>query len=358
MDQREAHEWSRHYDSVLWTGVSILTTAVGGLLAYSTTTFDTWIGILGLSLTVLTVYFAASSRALRRKAHMYISEADLGLVQAGRLRQWPAFILLMLGLVILWTRLFILKRPDGVVLWVAVAITGAASTVYWWWRADQPYADESHRPSTDPPPFVVGYMTLRKIVGVLGMLMPLVLLFGGMAVFDLEMRPSLSAYYHTEMQDVFVGTLCAIAVFLFAYRGHDHRDVRAGQAAGVGAVGTALFRTTDPNSSKILDLVGGIHLAFAATFFLALAYFSLRLFTLTNQPENMTERKKTRNAIYRTCGYVMLACLVLILVYAFLPKDIVEILKPYNLVFFFESVAILVFGLSWFTKSEAILADE
>ena len=79
--------------------------------------------------------------------------------------------------------------------------------------------------------FVISYMTLRKSVGCLGIALPFVLAFGLM--FDrylaLErwqwfVEPSISAYYHTDMRNIFVGILCAIGVFLFSYRPYTGKE--------------------------------------------------------------------------------------------------------------------------------------
>ena len=62
---------------------------------------------------------------------------------------------------------------------------------------------------------------------------------------------------------------------------------------------------------------GVLHLAFAAGFFLALAFFSLVLFRKTDPSKPPTRRKLQRNAIYTFCGYTILICLGLIAVLAF-----------------------------------------
>ena len=93
------------------------------------------------------------------------------------------------------------------------------------------------------------------------------------------------------MRNVFVGTLCAIAVFMLSYRGYGRSDDVAGDLACVFAVGVALFPTTPPGEpSQMEKLVGAIHLGFAAVFFLTLAYFSLILFTKTDPTKESTHR--------------------------------------------------------------------
>ena len=62
-------------------------------------------------------------------------------------------------------------------------------------------------PEPDAP--VMGYLTLRKIAGVLGMLLPVVLSLGGLLRFGLQ--GSMSAYCHAGTRDIFVGTLSCTA---------------------------------------------------------------------------------------------------------------------------------------------------
>ncbi len=86
---------------------------------------------------------------------------------------------------------------------------------------------------------VISYLTLRKAIGYLGTALPFVLSIGGMLIYSLAIQGSLSSYYHTGMRDVFVGTLCAIGIFLFAYKGYEQQDNLAGNLAGICAVGNS-----------------------------------------------------------------------------------------------------------------------
>jgi hypothetical protein len=206
--------------------------------------------------------------------------------------------------------------------------------------------------------FVVSYMFLRKAIGVLGVALPFALALGGLFIFDLDVQDSISHYYHTGMGDVFVGTLCAIAVFLLSYKGPEPRDDRAGDFACLCAVGAALFPTTPiGESTQAQAIIGGIHFAFAALFFLTLAYFSLFLFTKTDPARAPTPRKLQRNRVYRVCGGLILLALVLIALYMNVPgaEEALGRLRP---VFWLEAVAVVAFGLSWLTKGEAILEDK
>ena len=121
---------------------------------------------------------------------------------------------------------------------------------------------------------VLSYLALRKAIGVLGIALPFVLALGGMLLDGPGIQTTISNYYYTSMRNVFVGTLCAIGVFLLSYRGYDRRDDIAGDIACVFALGVAFFPTTPPvTPSGLQRLDGIIHLASAAAFFLTLSYF-------------------------------------------------------------------------------------
>jgi len=207
---------------------------------------------------------------------------------------------------------------------------------------------------------VFSYLAHRATIGLLGMVLPFVVALGAWFLFQTGIQDSISDYYHTGMRDVFVGILFVIGFFLLSYKGFDRQDDVAGNLACVFAIGVALFPTT-PNSVKLASGIqpGGIaHLIFAALFFVTLAYFSLFLFTKTDPSKKPTERKLQRNRVYKTCGYIMFACIVLAAVFDLLPDNIQKPIAAYKPVFWLEAVAILAFGVSWFTKGEAILKDE
>jgi len=203
---------------------------------------------------------------------------------------------------------------------------------------------------------VFSYLTLRKVVGILGIAFPFVVSLGGLILFHTVFQSSISAYYHTHMRDVFVGILWAIGSFLLSYRGYERADDIAGTLACVFALGVALFPTTADGS--ITSLIGALHQVFAALFFGTLIYFSYFLFTKTDPKKQPTERKLLRNRVYKICAYVMAMCVLLVAIYYFLPSEVASIVKVYKPVLWLEALAIVAFGLSWLTKGEAILADE
>ena len=73
-------------------------------------------------------------------------------------------------------------------------------------------------PSKDKPPEIISYYTMRRAIGILGITFPLILLAGSSLFGECrEVQLSISAYYHTNMRNTFVGFNCAVALFLFAY---------------------------------------------------------------------------------------------------------------------------------------------
>jgi len=197
---------------------------------------------------------------------------------------------------------------------------------------------------------IISYLTLRRIVGFLGLGLPPLLVLGDMLERgQWVLRGSLSAYYESVMGDVFVGVLFVIGWFLFSYRGYEPKDHWAGNFAGICAMGVALFPSSVGGVSQVL------HVLFAALLFLDLAYFSMALFTKTSRHRPPTPEKLVRNRVYRVCGVGILASLVAIAItWRWGDAWGLADLHP---VFWFESLALLFFGFSWCVKGEVLWTD-
>ncbi len=225
---------------------------------------------------------------------------------------------------------------------------------------------------------LASYLTLRKGIGYLGLALPFILGIGGMLLPEPGLRSSISAYYHTGLGDVFVGTIFAIGIFLFSYKGYEPQDDRAGDFACFCAIGLALFYTfpdmgdssrgigltVSPATAETLEKIAVAHFVFAAGFFLTLAYFSLCLFTKSDPDKKPSQEKLQRNIVYRVCGYVILLAIALIALggliqkLELLPEATLSTIVSLDPVFWLESIAIVAFGVSWSVKGEAILRDE
>jgi hypothetical protein len=206
-------------------------------------------------------------------------------------------------------------------------------------------------------PLVLSYLGLRKAVGIIGFFLPFVLAVGKMILQGPGIESSISDYYYTDMRNVFVGSMCAIGVFLLSCRGYDSRDERAGRFSCVCAIGVALFPTTPSNVPSFIDkFIGGLHLVFATLLFLTFAYFCIRLFTATDPHKKPTRRKLLRNKVYFTCGYTILGCIALLgIVNLPFVKPLIAPLTP---VFWLEAIAVVAFGTAWLIKGETILKDQ
>lgn len=217
---------------------------------------------------------------------------------------------------------------------------------------------------------LISYTTLRKIVGILGIALPLILLFGNI-IFGTSHGPqrSISHNYHTPMGDVFVGLLCAIALFLFAYKGHEPIDGIMGNVAGLLGIAVALI-PCGPHLSDAGAIdrglpegysLGMVHNITAGIFLLVLSYFSIALFTKTGKDEKPTAEKLKRNTIYKICGWLMVVCVAGCMVVMILTKDQEpepDWVVKFSPIFWLETIALWAFGFSWLVKGETLWKDK
>jgi len=203
------------------------------------------------------------------------------------------------------------------------------------------------------------YTHLQQIVGVIALLLPFVLIIGNRLLSGDELESSISAYYHTPMGDVFVGALCALAVFFLSYNYKPlpgfNLDNKLSTLATVAALGVAFFPTTSDASvaTQSEQVVGRVHLTFAGLLFTLLAVFALFLFPRSGGAK--TAAKKHRNIVYRTCGVIIIVAMSMVPVSNWL--DPPEWLHAF---FWLETICVVAFGISWLVKGGflGILADK
>jgi hypothetical protein len=237
-------------------------------------------------------------------------------------------------------------------------------TAYEWLRR----WGSSGPPRSDVDVYFTNYMFLRKAVGLVGTLLPVILLVVNPIALSIEnsgcglVPDSVSGYYYSPARNIFVGALCALGLFLIAYVGYDLGDRLVTDLAGVFAVSVALFPTkptvasppsvtcqTVAQLSSREQVVGDIHLVSAGLMFVFLAWMAIR-FTNTNPQGQPSPQKALRNRIYITCAIVIIVCLVAAAITSLLP-DSVKAHFPWWL-FLYEAVAIFAFGVSWFVKGQ------
>ena len=204
-------------------------------------------------------------------------------------------------------------------------------------------------------------LTLRRMIGLLGTLLPFVLLFGGyLSHPPVLMRKSISAYYYTEVGYLFVGVMLATGAFLVCYRGYSVprvgsqcrlctllrkwcpciRDDGLTSVAGLLAILVAVLPATVHHQEP--TLVNYAHWVFAAGFLLSTALMSHCQFTLGQDTKN--------HRLYRGCAWVILAAIIVILV-DYLVGGPLKRMVP-TIVWWLETLAVSAFGLSWLVKSQ------
>ncbi|MDB5142736.1 MAG: hypothetical protein JWQ66_1449 [Mucilaginibacter sp.] len=212
---------------------------------------------------------------------------------------------------------------------------------------------------------VVSFLIIRRAVGILGIALPVVVALGIWLINSCHpVRESISSYYYTVMGNYFTGTLCAVALFLFTYRGPDYKNQVATNIASVFALGTALFPTNSDHLNNYCNIVtkadssfsNTAHYLFAAAFFITLALISLLLFPKLDPGKSFTPQKHQRNILYRAFGIIMFVVLALILSMQY--KPIGNALTPYKAEFWFEAIALWAFGFSWLIKGKTLLKDK
>lgn len=211
------------------------------------------------------------------------------------------------------------------------------------------------KPLLSPPDsIIISYLTLRKIIGFLGIgLVPVIIIGTFFTDHTHSVYISISAYYYSGMRNEFEGIICGIALFLLSYHGYAWIDSLASKLAGLFALGIAFFPTSQSNDKS--DITSTLHYVFAAIFFAILACMSIFLFTKTNKPV-ITPEKKKRNRIYRICGIVILVCVAGIPVLG-IPSihQHIAFIKPTLIL---ETFTLTAFGFSWLTKGEFLLKDK
>ena len=239
----------------------------------------------------------------------------------------------------------------------------------------------THQSPPTPGNEIVSYLTMRKAIGWLGMLLPFLLLAGNFVLnktglfnndwfiwkFDNyayqdegAFKSSVSHYYYTTMGEIFTGTLLTVAIFMFCYTGHPKRRKEKGLSdnamtnlAGIFAMGVVAFPTASDVVMKdnlrsfiSSETIGWIHYGFAASFFIVLAFISMVNFRRSQRKALFG--KGNDDPFFLSCGIIMLACLVLVPVLS--TVDSIQAIRP---TFILEAIALIAFGLSWLKKGKA-----
>jgi hypothetical protein len=195
---------------------------------------------------------------------------------------------------------------------------------------------------------VISQLMLRKLIGWLGISLPFVLMIGNWISARASPPGSISGYYYTDMRNFFVGGLSALGVFLLVYRGYEKLDGLITDVAGASVILVALC-PTKPQVEKRHHLtmqqnvIGDLHVLFAAITLIALGVMALRFARAQRRPEVV---------IYRACAAMIFSCVLLAAASSLLLRSISVSSRP---LFIFEVLAMLASGISWFVPGWAVV---
>jgi len=196
------------------------------------------------------------------------------------------------------------------------------------------------------------YFGLRVGLAVIGIALPLVVLFAGGVLHHVWLEPSISQYYHTKgrltfftTRDLFVGGLFAAGACLYLYKGFSTRENVALNLAGVFALFVALLPTAATPGDK--GVVSTLHKTSAVLFFLCIAYVSL--FRSRDTLLLLPPEKRRRYAWgYVGTGLAMIASPLAAVALSFA----LEPISGYRtIIFWVEAFAVWAFAAYWMIKT-------
>lgn len=200
---------------------------------------------------------------------------------------------------------------------------------------------------------------LQLFLGLCGILLPFLCILIGKIVADLSIQVSISAYYHTVSQDVFVGTLCIFAACFISYNGYNLGEQYLGKIMGLLALCIAVFPSENlafPDKPVGMfqlqpELSSVIHFTAAALLFFFLGLFSIFFFTKSDKPpEKRTPIKKINNVLFRVFGVAIWGCGLFTFISVILLSE--EWVHSHNIIFWMETVMLISFGATWLAKSK------
>jgi hypothetical protein len=228
--------------------------------------------------------------------------------------------------------------------------------------------------------------TLRRLVGILGILLPLMLpFFVWIDTGHTAPQESISHYYFTRANPVFVIVVSLMAIFLLIYKGESKWEFWFSKLAGIGGLLLVLI-PTDNIVDKIAigtpDCVGNgdcypdavkytvtvlrnsgvrtnFHFAVSGVFLGFLALLSLFVFTYDKGEmaqascDAARQRMRQRNFIYRACAVLMVLAIVFIKLFEDAPWY-----EPNHLTFWMETVAVESFGISWLLRGDMLMGHK
>lgn len=241
-----------------------------------------------------------------------------------------------------------------------------------------PTTDSFPRPSdlgqADDPAvlYAKSYLLIRSMLAFIGILLPIAFIIGE-AYFiagGVQIRGSLSSYYHSSMRDLFVGALAVTGFLLLTYMAGQRNtyDYWLSTVAGIAVLGVTFFATSRPglaNGPKCgtlpepagcsaiqqqlgEDLTAKIHFTCAAVFILSLAVMA---FVFAKREKDYNDRPRLA-LVQKMCGWVIVAAVAWVILGNWVDLQI----GPLTPLYVTEVVSVWAFGLSWLLTARALLS--
>ncbi|MDH3271702.1 MAG: hypothetical protein OEN56_10235 [Gemmatimonadota bacterium] len=212
--------------------------------------------------------------------------------------------------------------------------------------------------------FLGTYWGLRAGLFLGAAVLPLLLWWGG-ELRGTALLSSMSAYYHSDMRDFFVGSLFAVGGLLITYRGFSREENWALNLACAFLLGVALIPTGSPASDPAAlergwsAFVGffSLHGTCAVLFFLCLAYVCLfragdTLSLIRPDPSRPWHRSaEGYQALYRVIGVLLILSPLGAAAVAFLVRTRSG---QQTFTFWAEAFAVWTFAVFWLIKSREV----
>lgn len=242
-------------------------------------------------------------------------------------------------------------------------------------------------PKEDNNELVISFLKIRRLIGLLGILLPgLCLLinyvfikyeildkslfvtkeWSACFVSSMYCKPTISDYFYSPATVVFTGILITVSVFLFCYHGYKEKsgidkfpfltDNLMTNIAAISLLGVAIFPTQPKNEIKdnvfaftSSEFIGTLHFICAIIFFISISLLCIINFRRTGKSRDFGNEMSDK--IYLFCGIGMLIMIICMSIYVIYHRNRSDINSD-STFFWLETVALILFGFAWLVKGK------
>lgn len=199
----------------------------------------------------------------------------------------------------------------------------------------------------------VSYLLLRRVIGWIGTLLPVVLVAGDAACSSGPLPNSISGYYYTPMRNILIGTLCVFGVFLLVYDVGVFAHRWFTNMAGVGVLGVAFLpgSPATPTLTTSQEVIGNLHVVFAGVAFVGFLLTTWCFSWADSDGPGAPAPSRGAVLFYRVTAGVMLFFELASGVANFLS---LSVQNSTFVLFISEALVIITFGVSWLVKGGAM----